>query len=60
MREIERSDAPKGDTERLTKKLRSIIIGVCSGLTAFFAAVGVVGAFVFIVKKAGVLLNIIK
>ncbi len=44
----------------MTKKLKSIIIGVCSGLTAFFAAVGVIGAFVFIVKKAGVLLNIIK
>ena len=44
----------------MTKKLKSIIIGVSSGLTAFFAAVGVIGAFVLIVKKAGVLLNIIK
>ena len=44
----------------MTKKLKSIIIGVSSGLTAFFAAVGVVGAFVKKEKKAGVLLNIIK
>ena len=44
----------------MTKKAKSLIIGLSSGLTTFFAVVGVVGAFVFIVKKAGALLKIIK
>ncbi len=44
----------------MTKKLKNLIIGLSSGLTAFFAVVGVVGAFIFFVKKAGALLKIIK
>ena len=51
---------PKGDTENMKSKVKSLIIGLTSGLTAFFAAVGVIGAFIFIVKKAGARLNIIK
>ena len=44
----------------MTKKAKSLIIGLSGGLTTFFAAVGVIGAFVFIVRKVGALLKIIK
>ena len=44
----------------MTKKAKSLIIGLSGGLTTFFAAVGVIGAFVFIVKKASTLLKVIK
>ena len=44
----------------MTKKAKNLIIGLASGLTTFFAAVGAVSAFVYIVKKASTLLNIIK
>ncbi len=44
----------------MKSKIKNLIIGLSSGLTAFFAVVGVVGAFIFIVKKAGALLKIIK
>lgn len=44
----------------MTKKAKNLIIGLSSGLTSFFAVVGIVGAFVFIVKKASTLLKIIK
>ncbi len=44
----------------MKKKVKDLIIGLASGLTAFFACVGVVGAFIFMVKKVGVLLNVIK
>ena len=44
----------------MTKKVKNLIIGLSSGLTVFFAAVGVVGAFVYFVKKASALLKIIK
>ncbi len=44
----------------MTKKIKSLIIGLSSGLTTFLAVVGVIGAFIFIVKKASTLLKIIK
>ena len=44
----------------MTKKAKNLIIGLSGGLTTFFAAVGVIGAFVFIVKKASTLLKVIK
>ncbi len=44
----------------MTKKVKNLIIGLSSGLTAFFAAVGAVGAFIYIVKKASALLKVIK
>ena len=44
----------------MTKKVKNLIIGLASSLTTFFAVVGAVGAFVYIVKQASILLKIIK
>ncbi len=44
----------------MTKKAKNLIIGLVSGLTTFFAAVGAVSAFIYIIKKASTLLKVIK
>ena len=44
----------------MTKKIKNLIIGFSSGLTVFFTAVGVVGLFLWLVRKVSPLLKIMK
>ena len=44
----------------MTKKIKNLIIGLSSSLTAVLAVVGVLGAFVYIVKNVSHLLKMIK